>query len=86
MTVRDDIEAERAKLADSLEAVGPQARTGCGDWTAFDLRAHVVAGEWAAGVPAFCIRTLAARASNFTRSRRWLTGLSGANVVTVTPR
>lgn len=65
MTMRGDVEAERALLADSLEAVGPEARTGCGQWTAFDLGAHVVAGEWAAGVPAFCIRALGARGVQF---------------------
>jgi uncharacterized protein (TIGR03083 family) len=61
MTVRDDVDAERALLADSLEMVGPAAPTGCGKWTAFDLGAHVAAGEWAAGGPAFCIRALGAR-------------------------
>ncbi|AOS94726.1 MULTISPECIES: maleylpyruvate isomerase family mycothiol-dependent enzyme [Mycobacterium avium complex (MAC)] len=65
VTLRDDVIAERALLADSLEAVGPQAPTGCGQWTAFDLGAHVVAGEWAAGVPASCIRALGARGVQF---------------------
>ncbi|MEE3751893.1 maleylpyruvate isomerase family mycothiol-dependent enzyme [Mycobacterium intracellulare] len=66
MTVRDDVDAERSALADSLEAVGPQAATACGDWTAFDLAAHVVAAERAAGVLAFCVRTLAARGVQFS--------------------
>lgn len=66
MTVRDDVEAERCALADSLEAVGPQAATACGDWTAFDLAAHVVAAERAAGVLAFCVRALAARGVQFS--------------------
>lgn len=66
MTVRDDVEAERSALADSLEAVGPQAQTVCGDWTAFDLAAHVVAAERAAGVVAFCVRALAARGVQFS--------------------
>lgn len=65
MKLRDDVTAERALLADSLEAVGPQAPTGCGQWTAFDLGAHVVAGEWAAGAPAFCIRVLGPRGVQF---------------------
>ena len=65
VTLRDDVTAERALLADSLEAVGPQAPTGCGLWSAFDLGAHVVAGEWAAGVPAFFIRALGARGVQF---------------------
>jgi uncharacterized protein (TIGR03083 family) len=65
VTVRDDVEAERAMLADSFEAVGPEAQTACGDWTAFDLAAHVVAAERAAGALAFCVRALAARGVQF---------------------
>ena len=65
VTVRDGVDAERAALADSLEAVGPQARTACGDWTAFDLAAHVVAAERAAGALAFCVRVLAGRGVRF---------------------
>ena len=65
MTVSDDVEAERAALADSLEAVGPQAPTACGDWTAFDLAAHVVAAERGAGTLAFCVRVLAGRGVQF---------------------
>lgn len=66
MTVRDDVEAERCALADSLEALGPHAATACGDWTAFDLAAHVVAAERAAGVLAFCVRALAPRGVQFS--------------------
>ena len=66
VTVRDDVEAERAALADSLEAVGPQAQTACSDWTAFDLAAHVVAADRVAGVLAFCVRALAARGVQFS--------------------
>lgn len=66
MTVRDDVEAERSALADSLEAVGAEAATACGAWTAFDLAAHVVAAERAAGVLAFCVRALAARGVQFS--------------------
>ncbi|MBW0012267.1 maleylpyruvate isomerase family mycothiol-dependent enzyme [Mycobacterium sp.] len=66
MTARQDVEAERSALADSLATVGPRAPTACGDWTAFDLAAHVVAADRAAGVPAFCIRTLAARGVQFS--------------------
>lgn len=65
MTIGDDVAAERALLADSLDAVGPAASTGCGTWSSFDLAAHVVAGEAAAGVPAFCIRALGARGVQF---------------------
>lgn len=52
-------------LADTLEVVGPQASAGCGDWTAFDLAAHIVAADRAAGALAFCIRVLAARGVQF---------------------
>lgn len=52
-------------LAGSLETVGPEAQTACGDWTAFDLAAHVVAAERAAGALAFCVRALAARGVQF---------------------
>ncbi|WP_301124055.1 hypothetical protein [Mycolicibacterium fortuitum] len=45
MTVAEDVEAERAMLADTLEVVGPHAWAGCGDWTAFDLAAHIVAAD-----------------------------------------
>jgi uncharacterized protein (TIGR03085 family) len=36
---------ERALLADSLEAAGPDAPTMCAGWDAFDLVAHMVARE-----------------------------------------
>ena len=65
MTVAEDVEAERVVLADTLEVVGPNAPAGCGDWTAFDLAAHIVAGDRAAGTLAFCIRVLAARGVQF---------------------
>jgi uncharacterized protein (TIGR03083 family) len=65
VTVAEDVEAERAMLADSLEATGPDAPAGCGDWTAFDLAAHVVAADRAAGALAFCVRVLAARGVQF---------------------
>src|ERR1700722_16216168 len=65
VTVAEEVEAERAMLADSLEFLGPDAPAGCGDWTAFDLAAHVVAADRAAGTLAFCIRVLAARGVQF---------------------
>ena len=70
MTVAEDVEAERAMLADTLEAVGPHAPAGCGDWTAFDLAAHIVAADRAAGTLAFCIRALAARGVQFNPKPR----------------
>lgn len=65
VTVAEDVEAERAILADTLEVVGPHASAGCGDWTSFDLAAHIVAADRAAGTLAFCIRVLAARGVQF---------------------
>lgn len=65
MTVAEDVEAERATLADTLEAVGPAASAGCGTWTAFDLAAHIVGADRAAGTITFCIRVLAARGVQF---------------------
>lgn len=65
MALRDEIEAERAALAESLEAVGPHARTACGEWSSFDLAAHLVASERGAGLLAYCIRALAARGVSF---------------------
>jgi uncharacterized protein (TIGR03083 family) len=77
VTVRDDVTSERAMLADSLETLGPQAATACGNWTAFDLAAHILAGERAAGVPAFCIRALAARGVQFHPKPQLVKGAIG---------
>lgn len=63
--MRDEIVAERDALAESLDAVGPHAPTACGDWTSFDLAAHVVASERGTGLLAYCVRTLAARGVPF---------------------
>lgn len=65
MTIAEAVQTERAALADSLKAVGPSASAGCGDWSAFDLAAHIVAADRAAGTLAFCIRVLAARGVQF---------------------
>jgi uncharacterized protein (TIGR03083 family) len=65
VTVAEDVEAERATLADTLEAVGPSASAGCGTWTAFDLAAHIVGADRAAGTITFCIRAMAARGVQF---------------------
>ena len=69
MTIADDVEAERAAVAESLSAVGPLARTACGDWTAFDLAAHLVSAE-RLSVLTFVLRSLAVRGvSGSTASR-----------------
>jgi uncharacterized protein (TIGR03083 family) len=65
VTVAEDAEAERGKLADTLEAVGPSAAAGCGTWTAFDLAGHIVGADRAAGTFTFCIRVVAARGVQF---------------------
>lgn len=36
---------ERADLTDLLDVVGPDAPTRCGDWTTYDLSAHLVLRE-----------------------------------------
>jgi hypothetical protein len=45
MTVAADIESERTALTKSLTTVGASAPTACGNWTAFDLAAHLVSEE-----------------------------------------
>jgi uncharacterized protein (TIGR03083 family) len=65
MSVRAEVQAERAALAESLEILGPLAPTACGSWTAFDLGAHVVASERAGGALAFGVRILAGRGVPF---------------------
>lgn len=61
MNVVADVESERAALVTSLSAVGPSARTDCGDWTALDLAAHLVSEERRGGVVVFLARCLAVR-------------------------
>jgi uncharacterized protein (TIGR03085 family) len=61
LAIADDVEAERAAIVTSLGGVGPSARTACGDWTAFDLAAHLVSQERLGGVGAFAIRFLGMR-------------------------
>lgn len=65
MTVAEAVDAERAALADTLEAVGASAYAGCGTWTAFDLAAHIAGADRAAGAITFCIRVMAARGVQF---------------------
>jgi uncharacterized protein (TIGR03083 family) len=55
------IEEERQRFADTLEAVGPDAPTNAGVWTAHDVAAHVVSLDGFAGVPTYVGRTLVAR-------------------------
>jgi uncharacterized protein (TIGR03085 family) len=43
--------AERAELLDTLRAVGPDAPTLCGGWTAHDVAAHLAASEAQRGIP-----------------------------------
>ncbi|MDQ2625935.1 MAG: maleylpyruvate isomerase family mycothiol-dependent enzyme [Actinomycetota bacterium] len=61
MTITADIAAERAALAASLLAAGASAPTGCGQWTALDLSAHLVAEERLAGLTTFIARSLVVR-------------------------
>ena len=52
---------ERSAFADTLSAVGPDAPTLAGGWTAADLAAHVAGLDALAGVPTFVGRSLVAR-------------------------
>jgi uncharacterized protein (TIGR03085 family) len=61
MTIAEDVEAERAALAESLSDAGPSAPTACGEWTALDLAAHLVGEERNGGVTTFIARSLVAR-------------------------
>lgn len=58
MTIPEDVEAERAAVTASLIEAGASARTACGEWTALDLAAHLVAQERIAGVTTFVARSL----------------------------
>ncbi|MCV7363392.1 maleylpyruvate isomerase family mycothiol-dependent enzyme [Mycolicibacterium neworleansense] len=60
MTIAEDVRAERATFADLLIKVGPSAPTGCGEWTALDLAAHLVGEERFGGVTTFVARSLVA--------------------------
>lgn len=56
----EDVQAERAAFAEYLLDVGPAAPTGCGEWTALELAAHLVGEERNGGVPTFIARSLVA--------------------------
>ncbi|WP_408633177.1 maleylpyruvate isomerase N-terminal domain-containing protein [Mycobacterium hippophais] len=75
ITIGDDVDAERAMLADSLESVAPDAETACGAWTAFDLAAHVVAADRVAGALAFGVRALAARGVHLHPKPQFVEGI-----------
>ena len=55
------IDDERRRFAETLEAVGPDAPTNAGSWTAHDVAAHVVSLDRFGGVPTFIGRTIVAR-------------------------
>jgi uncharacterized protein (TIGR03085 family) len=52
------ITAERAALVETLSAVGPDASTLAGSWTAADLARHVVAADRLGGIPAAVARSV----------------------------
>lgn len=69
------IEEERHRFADTLEAVGPDAPTNAGAWTAHDVAAHVVSLDGLGGVPTFMGRvvvTRGVRLNDLVRRRRQL--------------
>ncbi|MGH9287560.1 MAG: maleylpyruvate isomerase family mycothiol-dependent enzyme [Acidimicrobiales bacterium] len=55
------IDEERQRFAETLEAVGPDAPTNAGAWTAHDVAAHVVSLDRLAGVPTYFGRLLVGR-------------------------
>jgi uncharacterized protein (TIGR03085 family) len=57
----DQIVTERRSLLETLRAVGPDASTLAGDWSASTLARHIVAQDRLAGLPAFLARGLVAR-------------------------
>jgi uncharacterized protein (TIGR03083 family) len=48
--VSDDLSRERRAFADTVVALGPDAPSACGTWTAADLAVHVATGELGRGV------------------------------------
>ena len=46
----DDLSEERRAFVDTVVALGPDAPSVCGTWTAEDLAVHVVTGELARGL------------------------------------
>jgi uncharacterized protein (TIGR03083 family) len=59
--IQDEIVAEHARVAATLELVGPEAPGGVGTWTAADLAAHLFSEVVAGGVVVFAGRSLVAR-------------------------
>jgi uncharacterized protein (TIGR03085 family) len=55
------IELERRAMADTVEAVGADAPTLCGTWTAADVAAHVVSLDRGRGLTTFVGRLLVSR-------------------------
>lgn len=55
------IDEERARLADTLVLVGPDAPTNAGAWTAHDVAAHVLSIEGSARYTTFVGRSIVAR-------------------------
>lgn len=55
------IDDERARFAETLERIGPDASTNAGAWTAHDVAAHVVSLDRGAGVATFIGRSLVTR-------------------------
>jgi uncharacterized protein (TIGR03083 family) len=68
-----DVDDERHRVADTLAAVGPDAPTNAGAWTAHDVAAHVVSLDRGIGVPTLFIgRSLVARGIRVNDlTRRW---------------
>lgn len=65
--VGHDVARERAELRATLAAVGPDAPSGCGTWSATDLAVHVAIGEVFGGMTTAPFRLLVARGVRLDR-------------------
>lgn len=61
MINRKAIDDERKRFATTLEAVGPDAPTNAGAWSAHDVAAHVVSLDRFGGVPTYIGRVIVTR-------------------------
>jgi uncharacterized protein (TIGR03083 family) len=73
MTLRGDIERERAAVRETLRALGPDAPSGCGEWTTGDLAVHLALGDLGGGTAVLGARTLVAWGMRIDRLSRFNT-------------
>lgn len=71
--VADEAQAERARLLQTLTAVGPDAPTTVSSWTAAAIASHLAAQDRLGGWPAFAARSFV-RATGFRLSAVYVDG------------